>query len=93
MKKKLVETFKDAIVINKSDGRDDVVTFRRSDENIIRQLHDIEIPKSRQMQQKVLALAAKILTTDVKDLPEQPNHYPCLDELDTIDKVIIQNQV
>ena len=89
VKKKLVDTYADNIVITQRDGKNDVVAFRSAEENILGQLNDTEVPESNDMKRKILALAAKIIQEDVRAIPVNPDQYPRIDELDNVEKVIV----
>ena len=54
----------------------------------MRQLIDAEVPESKKWQQKIIALAAKIIIKDeVKSIPVNQEQYPSIDELNSLEKV------
>ena len=89
MKKRLLEHFKERIIITELDGKANVVTFRSTASHILHQFYDS--PKNDDSEAEKLRLietAAKLIKNDIKSVKPESSRYPTSDEMRSVDKNI-----
>ena len=89
MKKRLLEHFKERIIITELDGKANVVTFRSTASHILHQFYDS--PKNDDSEAEKLRLietAAKLIKNDIKSVKPESSRYPSSDEMRSVDKNI-----
>ena len=79
MKTKLLEYFKDKIIITDINGKPNVVTFRTTATAILQEFHkrqdDVDI---KEQQMNVIKTAAKLIKNDLKSIATSGDSYPSI---------------
>ena len=81
LKTKLIETYKEHIYIFESDGRNDIIRFKNMSSLIMEEF----MKKKNQTSIDMIMAAAKIIKSDIREMPMDRNVYPSLLEMSDLD--------
>ncbi|KAK6186089.1 hypothetical protein SNE40_008194 [Patella caerulea] len=85
MKKKLLEYFKDQIIVTELNGIPNVVTFKATASTILNEFYNH--PKNQdenETKMYIIKAAAKLIQSDIKDLPVCKDKYPSPHDLSSV---------
>ena len=89
MKTKLIEKYKEDLVIVSSDGLNDIVSLRKTADKIIKEFHDV--PRRAETEEeklRIIQTAASIIRNDIKDVKCRTDIYDIFDGLANKDEAL-----
>ena len=81
LKTKLIEHYKEHIYVFESDGQNDIIGFKHMSSFFMEEF----MKKKNQTSNDMIIAAAKIIKSDIREMPKDKTVYPCLLEMRDLD--------